>query len=499
MSTRATPSGWCRRAWQHASRWISRLRRYPRQSLRRLLFGRRGAGRQGRLAAARHVGERTATAADLIALGCHARAVLAAGPERPRSGRGPTVVLADGVADAAGVRDPTVLLSEVPRLAVPAFHPAAHNPVGWPRSPDAWAAALGPVRELPAATASQVRFVPPSRRKLLQRCAHVEDVAGFHANAVARAGTLARLAACGVIVHLADRDPALERLLGSGLYALMKESPANGDIDRREAQSIRMRRLALRAHALPARVRDICTAAGVEPPPYPRVSVLLATRRPELLPSALRAVARQDYPNLDLVLALHGDGFDADTLARTLRGSLSIPVQVVRVGAGRPLGAVLNAASAAARGALLTKMDDDDLYGGHVWDLVLAHQYSGAMLVGKGMEYVYLAASDETIRRNSGYAECHNIYLAGGALMIARDDLERVGGWREVPMGEDLALIESVLRIGGAVYRTHGAGFVLVRHGRGHAWPLDEARYRRQAEVVRPGLEPALAGIDDAG
>ena len=38
-----------------------------------------------------------------------------------------------------------------------------------------------------------------------------------------------------------------------------------------------------------------------------------------------------------------------------------------------------------------TKVDDDDRYGPeHIWDLVLARQFSGATVVGKGAEFVYL-------------------------------------------------------------------------------------------------------------
>ena len=45
-------------------------------------------------------------------------------------------------------------------------------------------------------------------------------------------------------------------------------------------------------------------------------------------------------------------------------------------------------ATRVAQGTLLTKVDDDDLYGPeHVWDLVLARCYSGAAVVGKGAEF----------------------------------------------------------------------------------------------------------------
>ena len=485
------------KGWRFVLRWRAQMRRHPRQSLRRLALGRRNAGRQARMETLRRVGERTALPAEIETLGPGARAVLAATVESGSDPVGsPIVILADTAADAASLYAPMVLLDPASPLAVPAFDPAVHNPVGWRRDPKSWIAALGPLRHLPP-TATASRTFSPAQLKVLRRGFGVEDVAAFHAGAFARAGTLARLAASGVVVHVTDGDRVLEALLGTRLFGLMAERLPVGNVDRREWTSIRMRRLALRKHASSARARAICEAAGITPLSRPLVSVLMATRRPVMLLRALRNVAKQDYPALELVLALHGDGFDADVVARAV-GDLSISVRVVRAGRERPLGAVLNAATAAARGELLTKMDDDDLYDRHhVWDLVLAHQYSGAMLVGKGIEYIYFASIDTTIRRNSGYAECHNTYVSGGTLMIGRRDLEGVGGWRGVPVGEDQAMVEDVLRAGGAVYRTHGTGYLVVRHGQRHAWRLDEDRFRDQAELVRPGWNPALAGIDD--
>ena len=155
----------------------------------------------------------------------------------------------------------------------------------------------------------------------------------------------------------------------------------------------------------------------------------------------------------------------------------------------------LSGTAIAARGELVAKMDDDALYDRrHVWDLVLAHQYSGAALVGKAAETVYLADADATLRRRVGNRERYDGGIAGGTLLLCRDDLGRAGGWPLLPVGEDRALIARVHRIG-AVYRTHG--FVLVRHGRRHAWEPGSDRFHAHADLVRPGWHPQLADIDD--
>ena len=98
-------------------------------------------------------------------------------------------------------------------------------------------------------------------------------------------------------------------------------------------------------------------------------------------------------------------------------------------------------------GTLLTKMDDDVYGADHLWDLVLAREYSGAQLVGKRLEFVYLAASDRTLRWFNGGGERYQTSaLAGGTLLIARDGLDRCGGWRKVQGGVDTALAEDVRR-----------------------------------------------------
>ena len=364
------------------------------------------------------------------------------------------------------------------RPTVGAVDPRRHNPVGWTANVENRVLALGPPRLLPAGARAR-RAVAADDADALRHAHHVEDVAAFHAGTAERAGALARLAARGVPVHVLDADPALPEALGAELHDLMAAGVPLGDPDRREAASIRMRRLAHRDHAR-------------RPDGWPSVSVLLATRRPERLRHAVANVGRQDYPGLELVLALHGGGFAA--VRAPCRAGMT--VRVVRVARERPLGVALAAAAALATGELLAKMDDDDGYDAwHILDLVLARVYSGAELVGKGPEIAYLAERDLTVRRGRWRAERFTTDIAGGGLLVGAAELARAGGWRPLPRGIDQALAADVLAAGGSVYRTHGSGFLLVRHGRDHVWAADERRFLADADAVARGWRPDLAGI----
>ena len=375
--------------------------------------------------------------------------------------------------------------------ALPAFDLRAYNPIGWQRDSGGETAALGPIEWLPPGVAAQ-RVVHRNDLRSLRSVHHLEDVQAFHSDIAVRASTLSRLAACGVAIHLADGDNRLQPLLGDDLYRLMTVDMNGMDAYARALLSVKMRRVSQRHHS------SFGHAHQISPDSLPLVSILLATRRPQFLEYALESVARQTYPCLELVIALHGDGFEyaARRIAEFAR-----PVKTLCLPASEPLGAVLNAATQASGGTLLAKMDDDDVYDSdHIWDLVLAHNYSGAQLVGKWHEFLYLAASDRTIYWLDGCAErYHASVLAGGTFLISRHALDRVGGWRRVPAGVDTFLVEDVLRSGGRVYRTHGFGYMMMRHGFRHTWNSRDGSDEELLAIaarVWDGFHPDLAGID---
>ncbi|WP_419865213.1 glycosyltransferase family 2 protein [Candidatus Poriferisodalis sp.] len=384
-----------------------------------------------------------------------------------------------------------------PASQVPAFDAEQVNPVNWTMDCRKTSAALGPARLLPNELDIR-KTANPDKILACRRFHHVVDTAAFHESTRRRAASLATLAACGVVVHMIDEDPSLREMLGPDLYALMRD-PAVPEFSeqQRESHSIAMRREALRKHSLRARARQVLAVAELEAPPLPMVSVLLATCRPSLVDTAITSVAIQTYPHVELVLALHGEGFDHDEID-VLRQRLPFSSKTVPVPRSAPLGTVLNEAVAASSGDLITKFDDDDLYGPeHLWDLVLAHEFSGACLVGKAAEYVYLERSNRTIQRFRGGAErlSSELSLAGGAMMISRSDLDSVLGWQDIPSGVDKALIDDVAASGRRLYRTHGKGYVLVRHGDSHTWGVDDAYFEEQAQEIRDGRDLAFAGL----
>ncbi len=438
--------------------------------------------------------------AEIVALGARSRAVFEASGRVARTTadhQHVDMVVADTAAEASGVAAPVVVLAEAPALlSVPAFDPLRHNPIGWGRAGCDGIGALGPLDRLPPGCEAD-RVVRRDDRVALRRIHHLEDVDAFYADTVTRAGDLARLAATGVVVHLADGDRRLAPYVGVELFELMTSEVRDLGVDGCEAISVRMRRMALREHSLGSRARQVAERVLADPPRLPLVSILLATRRPELLERVLATVRQQTYPRLELVMGLHGEGFGEVSPGAA---GPSVTVTALRLDAALPLGSVLNAAVQTSRGTLLVKMDDDDLYGpDHIWDLVLAQEYSQAPLVGKEPEFVYLAASNRTIRRFTLASERYGTMdIAGAALLITRHELDRVGGWKRRRWIEHRTLIQDVLQTGAHVYRTHPYGFLVVRHGRQHTWNENDAGFLAQAKVEETGFRPDLAGIGEA-
>jgi hypothetical protein len=313
-----------------------------------------------------------------------------------------------------------------------------------------------------------------------------EDPAG-------EASLLAELAMTGVPLHASGLPDRVATLLAAELREILAE-PLPNDISafQRELRSVRQRRTALLLHS--------CRFGTGEP--GPTVSAVLATRRPQDLPGALRSILAQTYPNLEIVLCLHGIELPGECEA--LLKAAGRPYQVVAVPGGETLGAALGIASARASGSLLTKFDDDDTYGpDHVWDLVLARHYSGATLVGKGAEFVYLEDADLTIRRWLGRPESDDAIVAGGTMLLAKDDLEHVGGWPPVPRSVDRGLMDRVHLAGAATYKTHPLGYVYHRRAGGHTWDPGHEYFLRGIRQRWDGLislpEFGTAPYENAG
>lgn len=261
----------------------------------------------------------------------------------------------------------------------------------------------------------------------------------------------------------------------------------------REEHSVRLRRAALGTHSQSVRWRALATRAGVPLPPEPLVTVMLCTRRPELVGFALAQIARQRGARFELVLAMHGFTADLPQVRSALRefAATGIPLTVHEAPSDQVFGAVLNDAADRASGTVIAKWDDDDWYGpDHLADMLMARHYSSADLVGVTQDLVYLQELDVTVWR-SYQTEKPSPDVVGSTIVIDRSLLDAVGGFRPLPRAIDSQLLLAVRRDGGRIFRTHGLGYLLRRAGEGHTWGADMGYFLRRNSKQWSGWRPS--------
>ena len=352
------------------------------------------------------------------------------------------------------------------------------NPRGWRKDFDV------PVRDLAAGQALTEKAIADLRGVQGLRV----DLAGADPRIVAG------LAMAGVPLVATGTNPQLSDALTRALARTV-------DLDdglAREQHSVTTRRAALDTHSTLAWRRDLAERAGVRFVGQPKVSVLLATKRPHQLDFAMRQLARQQDVELQVVLGTHGWSV-AEEEVRARLGRHDVVV--------RPhdkdtfFGDVLNDAATVADGDVLLKVDDDDWYSPHaIHDLLLARRYTGAEVVGMPSEFVHLEELGVTARRNHP-TEIFNRFVAGGTIMIERHVLRSVGGFRRVRRFVDAQLLNAVEADGGRIYRTHGLGYVLRRTASGHTWQSDPESFRRPEILERewPGFHVAPEFVIEEG
>lgn len=316
------------------------------------------------------------------------------------------------------------------------------------------------------------------------QCLDVSSILSGTTQPVAR--LLSQLASAGIPLKTGPIVGAIRGLLGIDFSNTLQYDGASLlTPSERESRSIHVRRAALKKFLPRQRLQGLGIAGGTVNPEaiWPSVSIVLATRRPSLIPQILVQISRQTYSNLETVVAVHGQ-VELPADARSAIESFPGRIRVLSYDENVVFGEVLNKACAEAEGQILTKMDDDDWYSPfHVEDLVLARQYSGAQIVGAPVEFTYLDGIDLTTRRNHG-GERYTNHVAGGTIMISKEDLSSAGGWRPIANAVDRGLIDVIMATAGTIYRTHGQNYVMHRRSPttstlAHTWNANHSVFLR--------------------
>ena len=269
------------------------------------------------------------------------------------------------------------------------------------------------------------------------------------------------------------------------------------DPDTRDRLGQRGMRHVLTRHTYAHRMADILGAVGIDAsvPKPPSVDVILVSNRPEQIEFALDSFRRQDHPNKRLIFVTNSADFDLDDVRRRLSefpGSVHLDLP-----AERTLGECLNAALEESTADWFAKFDDDDWYGAaYLSDMLLARLYTGAPVLGKRSNYVYLEGPDRTVLRFPG-REFQNVStVQGGTLLVRRDALGPIR-FASLPRGTDSRFLEDCAAAGLDIFSTDRFNFMLHRRAdpSSHTWTIADEEILRGAAPVGPGARTDVAWV----
>lgn len=224
--------------------------------------------------------------------------------------------------------------------------------------------------------------------------------------------------------------------------------------------------------------------------PFPTsISAVVSTNRPEHLDEVLQTHAAQTHADKELVLVAHGFAPPSDLKARASEAGVE-HLQVVEVDSAQSLGACLNRGIEAASGAVIAKMDDDDVYGAHyLSDQLAALRYSNADIVGKQAHYMHLRGRNIVMCR---FPEREHRFtdLVMGPTLVSQREVFRELSFAQRTLGEDTDFQKRAVAAGARIYSADRFNFVQVRGSHEHTWSVDDEVLLANSDVHSFGFNP---------
>jgi hypothetical protein len=221
------------------------------------------------------------------------------------------------------------------------------------------------------------------------------------------------------------------------------------------------------------------------------ISIVVPTKRPQNIDHVFEMVSGQDYGNLELILVLHGGGFDERAIAGKF-DDLGLQGRYLCAPAAWTLGECLQHGCEHTNGSVITKMDDDNIYGrGYLADMAMMLDCSEAVVVGKRRTFTYLEDKGTMgIHRGPEYA--YTTGAVSGATITFRRELLRELRWRALQVGEDVALCADCFSAGIPVLSGSRFNFISVRSAdRDHTWEISNDQYRRKYRDLPATARPS--------
>lgn len=207
------------------------------------------------------------------------------------------------------------------------------------------------------------------------------------------------------------------------------------------------------------------------------VSLILPTVRPDKLQNIIQNVSTQQGVDIELVLGTHGFTLSAKQLKQLTEGLPGVTVKVIELPQHLTLGECLNTLIDRASGQIISKMDDDDIYGPYyLQDQINFLKLSHADVVGKHTRMMHIKSEDLYVKYQPGHEMQATTFVAGPTITGWAEIFKELGFVRKT-IGEDTDFLERCINAGYKIYSTDSSNFIQVREGDStgsdHTWEID--------------------------
>lgn len=250
--------------------------------------------------------------------------------------------------------------------------------------------------------------------------------------------------------------------------------------------SLRAYRDAFRSTAVDV-LEEMLTLIGAPPLSNDSVTVVCVSNRPREIDNVIENYSRQTYEAKRLLFVTNSDSFDQNVVEAKLQ---HLDAAILVTSEQQSLGECLNEAISMSDTRFVAKFDDDDQYGAHyLTDMINAHRYARAGVVGK---HSYLASVEKlntTFLRFPGHEFVYTSFLAGGTLVIDRKATDGIS-FPHRSVGEDTGFLAECRRRGIDVFSADRFNY-LQHRGDDNTWKVDERAF------VHDAIELSEAGIHE--
>lgn len=225
----------------------------------------------------------------------------------------------------------------------------------------------------------------------------------------------------------------------------------------------------------------------------PLVSILCSTIRPSQIMHLIENVARQEYENVELLVATHGFSLSVEEVNKYQNSLPGKSVKFINVDGEKSLGECLNILIDNAQGEIFSKMDDDDYYAKYyLYDLVNILRITGADVTGKHARHIFIDDYSLMLLYSPRTEHMWSDFVAGPTI-TGRAEVFKSVRFKELTVGEDTDFLNRVRANGFTIYASDRFNFVQMRTDKSkdssnkHTWTIDAHELLANSNLLYKG------------